>query len=254
MKTSPFYFDSRIAWLVLVPSVQSSTCKKAPSVCCYYCSLCKKYTIVLIVLLSVRNTHAQCYVLMLCLYLRYLVVEIVKSVSTNSIILVIDKVLSVFVRPVVIKTDNGSPFNSRQFNKYSKHMGFIHRKITPLWPRANDQAESFNKPLMKRVRSAKLEGKNWKEEMFKFLRQYRVTPHTVISYSPFRLLFQREAKTHLLDAVVTNETRLVDKKQGRMMKRVNHTANHTRITKIGQQKNKLQLEIRFYSVLVKSLK
>ena len=163
-------------------------------------------------------------------YSRYPVVEIVKSVSANSIIPVIDKVLSVFGVPVVIKTDNGSPFSSHQFNKYSKHMGFIHRKITPLWPRANAQAESFNKPLMKSVRCAKLEGKNWKEEIFKFLRQYRATPHTVTGYSPFRFLFQREAKTRLPDAVVTNENRFVDKKQGRMMKRV----NHTKITKIGQ--------------------
>ena len=145
-------------------------------------------------------------------YSRYPVVEIVKSVSANSIIPVIDKVLSVFGVPVVIKTDNGSPFSSHQFNKYSKHMGFIHRKITPLWPRANAQAESFNKPLMKSVRSAKLEGKNWKEEIFKFLRQYRATPHTVTGYSPFRFLFQREAKTRLPDAVVTNENRFVDEK------------------------------------------
>ena len=105
-------------------------------------------------------------------YSRYPVVEIVKSVSANSNIPVIDKVLSVFGVPVVIKADNGSPFNSHQFNKYSKHMGFIHRKVAPLWPRANAQAEPFNKPLMKSVRSAKLEGKHWKEEMFKFLRQY----------------------------------------------------------------------------------
>ena len=125
---------------------------------------------------------------------------------------VIDKILSVFGVPAVIKTNNGSPFNSHQFNKYSKHMGVIHTKITPLWPRANAQAESFNKLLMKSVRSAKLEGKHWKEEMFKFLRQYRATPHTDTGYSPFRLLFQCEAKTRLPDAVVTNENRSVDEK------------------------------------------
>ena len=114
--------------------------------------------------------------------------------------------------PVVIKTDNGSPFNGHQFNKYSKLAGFIHRKFTPLWPRANAQAESFNKLLMKSVRSTKLEGKKWKEEMLKFLRQYRATPHTVTGYSPFRLLFWLEAKTRMPDAVVINESRSVDEK------------------------------------------
>ena len=44
---------------ILVPSVESSTCKSAPSVRYYYCNIVRKYTIALIVLLSVRNTHTQ---------------------------------------------------------------------------------------------------------------------------------------------------------------------------------------------------
>ena len=43
---------------VLVPSVESSICKSAPSVRFYYCNLCEKYTIALIVLLCMRNRHA----------------------------------------------------------------------------------------------------------------------------------------------------------------------------------------------------
>ena len=86
---------------------------------------------------------------------RYPVVEIVRSVSAHTVIPVVDKVLSIFGRPDVIKTDNGSPFNSVAFQRYAENSGFKHRRMTPLWPRANAQAEAFNKPMMKAVRTAK---------------------------------------------------------------------------------------------------
>ena len=128
---------------------------------------------------------------------RYPVVEIVHSVSANTVIPIVDKVLSTFGRPDVIKTDNGSPFNSTAFEKYAENSGFKHRRITPLWPRANAQAEAFNKPMMKAIRTAIVEKKSWKQELHKFLRQYRATPHPSTKYSPYRLLFGREPRTKL---------------------------------------------------------
>ncbi|XP_062585043.1 uncharacterized protein K02A2.6-like [Saccostrea cucullata] len=129
-------------------------------------------------------------------YSRYPVVEITKSVSAHSVIPILDKVLSTFGIPKVIKTDNGSPFNSHQFREYANNTGFTHRKITPRWPRANAQAEAFNKPLMK-IKAAEIERRNWKQSMFQFLRQYRTTPHSSTGISPFKLLFNRETKTKL---------------------------------------------------------
>ena len=128
---------------------------------------------------------------------RYPVVEIVPSVSANTVIPIVDKVLSTFGRPDVIKTDNGSPFNSTAFQTYAENSGFQHRRITPLWPRANAQAEAFNKPMMKAIRTAIVEKKSWKKELHKFLRQYRATPHPSTKYSPYRLLFGREPRTKL---------------------------------------------------------
>ena len=64
-------------------------------------------------------------------YSRYPIVEVVKSVSTNTVIPVLDKVISMFGVPTVIKTDNGSPFNSSAFSEYANYCGFVHRKIPP---------------------------------------------------------------------------------------------------------------------------
>ena len=63
------------------------------------------------------------------------------------------------------------------------------------WQRTNGRLH--NKPLMKAIRSAVVEQRNCKQEMYQFLRQYRATPHTSTKFSPHRLLFGREPGTKL---------------------------------------------------------
>ena len=99
-------------------------------------------------------------------------VEIVKSTSAKSVILRLD---AIFARQGIrdeLKTDNGPPFNGVQFSNFAKYSGFHHRKVQPLWPRANGEAERFMPNLEKCVRTAVVEDKNWKQELYKFLRQY----------------------------------------------------------------------------------
>ena len=67
-------------------------------------------------------------------YTRYPVVEMVRAVSANTVIPVLDKLFSMFGIPRVRKTDNGPPFNGEQFSKFAAYLGFHHCKITPLWP------------------------------------------------------------------------------------------------------------------------
>lgn len=54
-------------------------------------------------------------------YTRYPVVEIIRSVSGHTVIPVLDKVLPAYGILKVIKTDNGSPFNSYQFREYPEN-------------------------------------------------------------------------------------------------------------------------------------
>ena len=110
-------------------------------------------------------------------YSRYPIVEILDSISARSVIPRFDKVFAEFGIPHELKTDNGPPFNSRDFSDYATHTGFKHRKITPLWPRANAETERFMRTVKKSVKAASAQGKNWKQEMFRFLLDFRTTPH-----------------------------------------------------------------------------
>lgn len=50
---------------------------------------------------------------------------------------------------------------------------------------------------MKIIKAAHVSKLNWKQELYQFLRQYRATPHTATGVTPYRLMFQREAKTKI---------------------------------------------------------
>ena len=128
---------------------------------------------------------------------RYPIVYVVRSTSAESTLPLLDRTFSMFGYPETIKSDNGPPFQSYEWKTFLEERGIKHRRITPLWPQANAQAENFNKPLMKAVRAAIVNGQNWKQALVEFLRVYRTTPHSTTLFTPYRLLFGRNPRTKL---------------------------------------------------------
>jgi hypothetical protein len=63
-------------------------------------------------------------------------------------------------------------------------MGFKHKKKIPYAPWANGTAENFMKNLGKLIETAQEEKLNWRQELHKFLRAYRATPHPMTKKSP----------------------------------------------------------------------
>ena len=108
-------------------------------------------------------------------YSRYVVAETVTSLTAKSVIPRFDKVFCEFGIRKTLKTDNGSPFDGGDFQKYMNLMGIHHRRITPLWPCANGETERFMRTVKKVIMETP---QNWKQEMFKLLLDYRTTSHT----------------------------------------------------------------------------
>ena len=130
-------------------------------------------------------------------YSRYPEVEVVSSTSAKA---TIPKLVAIFARqgtPDVVKTDNGPPFHGNEFAKFASYLGFSHRRVTPLWPRANGEVERLNRTLGKVIRTAETEGVSWKQHLQKFLRQYRATPHSTTRTSPSEALNSRKLKCEL---------------------------------------------------------
>ncbi len=124
-------------------------------------------------------------------YSRFPFVEIMQSTSACKLIPVMDKSFSAVGIPEVVKSDNGPPFSSKDFSDFAKYLGFHHRKITPYWPQPNAEVERFNRTLTKAVHTATLEGKPWKQELYKFLRNYRAAPHHTTNRPPAEVFYGR---------------------------------------------------------------
>ena len=99
--------------------------------------------------------------------------------------------------PETIRSDNGLPFASKEFEGFLGYLGIEHRKGVPYWPQSNGEADRCNKTLLKIVRITHLEGKDWRKALENILFQYRVTPHTVTGMSPAELLMGRKLRDKL---------------------------------------------------------
>ena len=84
----------------------------------------------------------------------------------------------------MVKSDNGPPFNSEKFQKFSKEERFYHRRITPEYPEENGDVENFMRNINRVVQTANVEKKNWEEELTTFLSVCRNTPHPSNGKSP----------------------------------------------------------------------
>lgn len=139
-------------------------------------------------------------------YSRFPEVEIVTSTSAKS---TIPKLEGIFARhgiPEILISDDGPPFSSSDIRDFMSENGPVHRRITPLWPQANAQAETFMKPLTKAIHSAVIEKKPRRKELNRFLLNYRATPHSTTQLAPAQMLFNRSINTKLPQFTTENSS------------------------------------------------
>ena len=116
--------------------------------------------------------------------------EVVQSRSAKATIPQLEKIFGMHGIPQVTKSDNGPPYSSAEIRLFMDEHGHIHKRITPLWPQANAQAENFMKSLTKAIRTAFKSQKLWRKELNKFFFNYRATPHSTTGFAPAKLLFK----------------------------------------------------------------
>ncbi|XP_073509147.1 tumor necrosis factor alpha-induced protein 8-like protein 3 isoform X1 [Phyllobates terribilis] len=130
-------------------------------------------------------------------YSRFPVIEHVSTTSARAVIPKLDKIFSAYGIPETVNADNGPPFNSTDFRSFATYLGFTHRKITPYWPQANGEVERFMQSINKTLRIATMEHKDLQQELHRFLRQYRATPHSTTGVPPATALFNRPMRVKL---------------------------------------------------------
>ncbi len=110
---------------------------------------------------------------------------------------VVDEIFNLFGRTNGLKTDNGPPFQSYKWKEYLRSVSVKHKRITPLWPRANGICERIMRNINRVLRNCSISGKNLKDELQIFLRN-RATPHSSTKVAPEQLIFKTVSSTSSL--------------------------------------------------------
>ena len=128
-------------------------------------------------------------------FFRFPIVKIVKSTNADTVIRNWTNMFQLFGYPKQVKSDNGPPFQSYKISEFLSNHNIKHRKITPLWPRANAICERFMRNLNRVMRNCKASGKDWRVELDVFLSNYRATPHDSTGVAPAKLLLKTRSSS-----------------------------------------------------------
>ena len=132
---------------------------------------------------------------------RYYETAVLTSVTMKKVILALITIFTRFGLPLTVRTDNGPQFISNKFEQYLKEHGIKHHTSIPLRPQSNGEVERQNRSVMKAIRVAHLEKRDWRREIYKFLTAYRSTPQSTTGASPSFLMFGREMKAKLPELI-----------------------------------------------------
>ena len=130
-------------------------------------------------------------------YSRYYEVVILQSTTSAKVIEGLEEIFSRHGLPATVKTDNGPQFVSADFRSYMAENGIRHNRTTPRWAQANGEVERQNSSILKRLKIAQAEGQDWRQELRRYLLQYRAIPHNTTGRSPGELLFNRQIRTKM---------------------------------------------------------
>ena len=127
-------------------------------------------------------------------YSRWIEAILLKKTDAQHVIRSMEAIFRTHGLPEAVRSDNGPPFASREFEGFLDYLGIEHKKGVPYWPQSNGQVERCNETVLKIIRIAQLEGRDWKKALKDFLFHYRTTPRTVTGVSPAELLMGRKLR------------------------------------------------------------
>ena len=95
--------------------------------------------------------------------------------------------------PVTVISDNGPPFNSEDFTKFSKECDFHHTTSSPYHAQSNGRVENAVKTCKSLLKKARAD----KREPLLAKLEWRNIPSEGLNASPAHLLYGRRTRTHL---------------------------------------------------------
>lgn len=128
-------------------------------------------------------------------YSKWPEVAVTSSTRFEKLFLVLDGSFSTHGIPSKVIHDNGPPYNSEEWRKYARKVGFSTSPCTPEHPQGNGCAEKMMASIVKLTHASLAEGKDPKKEITQWLLNYRNTPHPSTKKTPTELMMNRKVRT-----------------------------------------------------------
>ena len=142
-----------------------------------------------------RSTSGYKYVLtMMDLYSKFPAAIPLKKVDNLTVIEAMMEVFSCYGLPKVLLTDQGSVFTSRLTKEMCKQFEIEKIQISPYHPQSDGALERWHACLKGMLKRSGKDVKEWDRHLKYLLFAYRSTPHCTTGFSPFLLMFGREAR------------------------------------------------------------
>ncbi len=116
------------------------------------------------------------------------------SVTSATVIALLEKLFTRWGLPKTIISDNGPQFTSDEFNRYLASLGIEHRCTTRYNPQSNGGVERFNRVIKEGLKAHRTEGKSIENALQSILRTYRGTPHSLTGKTPAELMIGRNLR------------------------------------------------------------
>lgn len=150
----------------------------------------------------------QTFLLLVDSFSRWFDAHIMKSTTSAKLIAVLRKVFAYFGLPSKIVSDNGPPFNSKEFIKFCENNGIVCLKSPPYHPQSNGWAECGVRTVKQSLRKmivGSSSGADMELLLARFLLKYRNTPTTTTGISPTELIFHYRPRT-TLDILINKQS------------------------------------------------
>ena len=142
-----------------------------------------------------RTKKGNKYLLtMICLFTKFPVAIPVRRIDNETILNAMVEVFATYGIPHEILTDQGSVFCSRLTRAFCKLLNIDKVRTSPYHPQSNGSLERWHACLKSMLRKAGKNLKEWDCTLKYLLMAYRDSPHSVTGFSPFSLMFGREAR------------------------------------------------------------
>lgn len=136
------------------------------------------------------------YLLVATEYLtRWPLARALKTANANDVCqFIYEEIICQFGCPSVILTDQGTHFQNRLVKQLCETMLIRHSTTTAYNPQCNGMVERFNKTLCRGIAKMILQTRDhWDQQIHSVLFAYRMRVHSETGFSPYYLLYGREA-------------------------------------------------------------